>query len=359
MPRGKKEKLYFSRLRIKPDLQANLKLYGSITYFEDKISTVVKAFPNSPSSMKDLLKDMSDTESDEKKSADKSIQLRKSGNDLYIKCNTMRDYIEVLRVYNESIAYAPNNSEELALAFGNRATVLFRLNYFRESLADINRALCLPYPDKSMGKLLIKKVHCMKIIDHPDVSIIYDDCLKWIDQHSTNPDEKKKELKCAVEDQAPLCKTIINTQFCDELLKQFQKLCPNLDKVQIGKNSKGELALIAAKDIQVGEAIAVEKIYIQGLHIEKPYLACWNCVMLCLNPIPCDGCSAATYCSESCKAEAWSKHHENECKIMYLMQSVMSEFFFPVMVCIYAAKQLGGILPLMKEVYKMNKIEGC
>lgn len=332
---------------------------ASIKGYEDIILDVLRPIAAKPRKALFDFCDVDAIDKDSSKNVKKASELREKGNKLYVKCKTTKDFVQVLKAYNESIAVAPRNSEELALAYGNRAIVLFRCHYYKECLADINRALCHNYPDKSVGKLLIKRVRCMKILDHPDLLVTYDDCLKWIEKHSKNVKQMETEVKEAFEAEVTYpCLTPINTKFRDDLLEHMKKECPDLQKLEVKKNCDGDLALYAIRDIQVNEVIGVQKIFTKVFHIEEPYLACWQCVMMCLNPIPCDGCSAATYCSEECKAEAWNKHHEYECQIMHVIQHSMSEFLLSIRICMIAMKQLGGILPLMKEIYKMSKTTG-
>lgn len=292
-----------------------LKNVGSIKDYENMITEITKTEVLNQQRIEFYYNAFDDKISFSKDPA-KSIKLRNEGNVLYAKSKTPDDFLNVLRIYNKSIAFAPNKSQELALVYGNRAMVLFHMKYYNECLADINRALCLDYPDKSAGKLLIKKIRCMKIINHPDLWIIYNDCLKWVDELSTNVQKTRQEIRKAFEEEVPPYLILSDTTFRDELLAWMQKTCPNFEKVQIGRKADGGLTLVAAKDIHVGEIIALEKIYTQTLSQPEEYLVCWQCVMMCFNPIPCDGCAAVVYCSESCKAEAWSKHHGFECNIM-------------------------------------------
>lgn len=344
---------------LSQDAPRHIKNLESIKDFENVISRLLKATPvKRRQDVQKFVEDIINEKDKFEKDPEKSIVLRKKGNSLYVASKNLNDYIEVLRAYNGSIAYAPNKSEELALSYGNRATVLFRLNYFNDCLADINRALCSNYPDKSMGKLLVKKVRCMKIINHPDLQVIYNDCFKWVDKHAENDHQLRSDIKKAYEDPAPPYSASINMQFRDDLLEQMKKSCPSLDKLEIRKNDRNELTLVATRDIQTGEVIGVQKMYTQIFRMEKAYIGCWQCLVMCFNPVPCDRCTIAMYCSESCKAEAWNKHHENECQIMFVIQNFMSDFLLSIRVCMYAMKQLGGILPLMKEVLKMSKVKG-
>lgn len=94
------------------------------------------------------------------KSASKSIKLRNSGNDRY----RLGDFEGALKSYSESIAFAPTNSEELALAFGNRSAALFQLSKYDLCLLDVNRALKLSFPERSKNKLLKRKEECWNVL---------------------------------------------------------------------------------------------------------------------------------------------------------------------------------------------------
>lgn len=333
---------------------------GSIKGYEEVISQVLDPLPPNHGILDTYVGPINDQMKKHiQKNSTKATELRNKGNNLYARSKSVDDFLQVFRTYNESITIAPNNSRELALAYGNRAMVLFCCRYYNECLTDINRAVCLDYPDQSLGKLLVKKVRCLRILNHPDLHATYEDCLEWIDKHSTNVQEMKKQIKKAYEDRVTdSCLVPVNTRLRDDLLAHMKKLCPNLDKVQIKRNNKDKLILVAAKDIKLNEVIAIQKMYTQIFHVQEPYLACWQCVTMYLNPIPCDGCSKVMYCSESCKAEAWSKHHQFECPIIHMVTNAMPDYQLAIRICMIAMKQLGGILPLMKEVYKMSKSTG-
>lgn len=265
-------------------------------------------------------------------------------------------------LYNESIAYAPNKSQELALSYGYRASLFFACHYFQYCLADINRALCLKISDKDVGPLLIKKVKCMKFINHPDVDIFYNECIRLL---GNNSKKLKARLKKAYESDDDLDRyhsaDLIHKEIQNGDLEEMKKLCPNLEKIEINKDSNNKLILVAAKDIHVGEVVAVQKTFCQIPYIGNKidYTSCWNCSSLCPNLVPCDCCTIAMFCSESCKAESWSKYHDYECPVMFLFQQKsFRSFLIPIRICIFALKRLGGILPLMKEVYKMSKTDG-
>ena len=72
--------------------------------------------------------------------------------------------------------------------------------------------------------------------------------------------------------------------------------------------------LLAARDIAVGEVVAVEEATVCRL-LPLPGLltTCCHCLMESSVPHPCPGCAAVTFCSMSCRTAALSSHHRWEC----------------------------------------------
>lgn len=95
------------------------------------------------------------------KSTSEAAKLRNLGNEKYGAAN----YEEALRYYSGSIAAAPVDSEELALAFGNRSAILFRLQKYELCLLDVNRALKTNFPERSKPKLLERKMECWRQLE--------------------------------------------------------------------------------------------------------------------------------------------------------------------------------------------------
>lgn len=75
------------------------------------------------------------------KDAEQSLRCRKSGNDAFVR----KDLRTAAQFYHQSIAFAPVNSRDLALAYGNLSAVLFELNLHRETIRTIDIAFdCYP-----------------------------------------------------------------------------------------------------------------------------------------------------------------------------------------------------------------------
>merc|ERR1712079_141800 len=53
--------------------------------------------------------------------------------------------------------------------------------------------------------------------------------------------------------------------------------------------SRGRYA-VAARDIRVGELIAVEEAFVAVLDREQRLTNCWHCLLCAQRPLPCPGC---------------------------------------------------------------------
>lgn len=78
-----------------------------------------------------------DLEVESTKSTEEAVLMRNFGNDAF----QLKDFQEALQMYTKSVAFAPPNTKELAVAFANRSAALFRLKRYEACLVDINRAL--------------------------------------------------------------------------------------------------------------------------------------------------------------------------------------------------------------------------
>lgn len=95
------------------------------------------------------------------KSKETSMLIRLQGNLLHKK----EQYDEALLKYTKAIVSAPPDTEEIALAFGNRSAALFKLKKYTSCLLDINRALSMKYPEHLKPKLMSRKNSCIEEIN--------------------------------------------------------------------------------------------------------------------------------------------------------------------------------------------------
>ena len=73
--------------------------------------------------------------------------------------------MEALRLYSQCIAAAPNDSEELALGYGNRSALLFRLKKYRDCIVDCDRALKITTSQLLKCKLLSRKAESLALLN--------------------------------------------------------------------------------------------------------------------------------------------------------------------------------------------------
>lgn len=97
------------------------------------------------------------------KTPNASTQARNEGNKLFVARDNhnARVHEEIWKLYSRSIAHAPNESEELALGYGNRSALLLHLEKFEESIIDIERALKITGSSTLKEKLLNRKKTCL------------------------------------------------------------------------------------------------------------------------------------------------------------------------------------------------------
>lgn len=93
----------------------------------------------------------------------KSLEYRRLGNQAYTAGKKNSDIV-ALKYYILSIAYARDDSEELAVAYANRSAVLCRQEKYRFALVDVNRALRGKLPEVVRQKLVERKKTCIREI---------------------------------------------------------------------------------------------------------------------------------------------------------------------------------------------------
>lgn len=72
--------------------------------------------------------------------------------------------------------------------------------------------------------------------------------------------------------------------------------------------------VVAVRDIEIGDIIAIEKPFCHVLTSDY-FSHCHECLQLCYSMIPCDYCTSALYCCEGCKTKSFT-YHKYECQIM-------------------------------------------
>lgn len=247
----------------------------------------------------------------------RSATCRKEGNELFKNYS----YWKALVLYNESIAFASNDSDELGFAYGNRASCLLRLHYPNEALQDIEKALSLCVSCTFKEKLLARKKQCLseiKNLNHAQSRASFGSGL-------VPPLGRGKSL------------------FFDSVS----------DVVELSHDEFWERKLIVNDNIRVGEVLIVEKPYSSVVLPDHFYTHCSKCFQRSLNLLPCSACSTTMFCSEECMSTA---NHVIECSYLEILSRLNAKGreLLSLKILIDASNQGKQLEKLYTEITKYN-----
>lgn len=197
-----------------------------------------------------------------------AVKKRKEGNIYFDQSN----FEQAIEKYNECLCYAENGSENLALAYANRAACFLKLKFCKEALKDIELSKKAGYPAHLLPKLDRRK----------------DDCLKMMREEGSRVHEHEAKLSFEADEKFPCMANVLKVE----------------------RNSvNGGYSIIARKDIDAGQTVVVEN---TTKYLHQRYGS--NC-NICLknvfcNLIPCKKCAIAMFCSPECQGNFL---HESEC----------------------------------------------
>lgn len=217
----------------------------------------------------------------------KSIAFRTTGN-LHFAKNNPEDFLIALKFYNKAICFAPNNSENLCIAYANRSAVYFQMEMFEECLVNINMVYKINnYPNNLWDKLKQRENKCKAIIseDNP-----YDD--EW----------KEPKLNFPPHDNVPYIANCL----------------------EMRRNQQYGNHIVTNRDLKVGEIVGILKPFCTATARRYQYERCENCCAeRSQNLIPCSSCTAVMFCDEKCLREATDGFHKYECVAIDLINKVI------------------------------------
>ncbi|XP_059054885.1 uncharacterized protein LOC131848938 isoform X2 [Achroia grisella] len=210
-----------------------------------------------------------------------SNEYRNEGNSAYK--NKM--YEVALKCYNTALAYAPNMSIAMKLAYSNRSAVLFTLQCYRACLKDINTCITMGCPDDILEKLYKRREQAENSL--------------WTES--------------------------TQIKYSGEIFFKIPKRHPDIPcasaEIDIIMDTNGP-KIVAKTDIKVGTVLALEKVFAGFVDLiqnsDATWISCYHCCKLSFNLFPCEGCCKALFCSKQCKDNCMKEYHNIECQILEL-----------------------------------------
>ena len=288
---------------------------------QPKKEALFNLFENLDDSIADTVRSMPDKLN--KKSVIDSDKTRQEGNELFKSSKTDEINKHTFLKYTASIAYAPKDSEKLALAFGNRSALLLHALKLEESTQDIDRALSITNSNSLKIKLLCRKVECLKRLGKRDTQKILNEAISLISEFKEGSTEREfydkliEKAKGNFEIYKKCVKEIEKVITSDSVLHENRKKkVNNFSSVLLDYDKEFGRLLRASKDIRTGEILFIERMYTTIPIWERHLQICNHCLLMTWSSIPCDNCSWAMYCSDNCKTTAWEKYHNFECSVL-------------------------------------------
>lgn len=217
------------------------------------------------------------------KNSETSAKYRQEGNIHYAK-RTPEQLLIALKLYNQSICFAQEESEDLSIGYANRSAVYFDLKLYDVCIQNIELSRnSAAFPGRLIEKLRNRKRHCKRLLAKDRVPKVLVPALSY-------PPHNKVPF-------------IAN---CLELRLNWQ----------YGR------FVITNQNLMVGEIIAIEQPFSTSISLQQQYERCENCLMECSRSLlPCKMCTAVMFCSEQCREEAMYRFHRFECPVIGLINN--------------------------------------
>lgn len=202
-----------------------------------------------------------------KKNNEVAVKKRKEGNIQFDQGNWTR----AIEKYNESLCYAENRSDNLALAYGNRAACFLKLKFYKEALKDIELSKEAGYPPHLFPKLDRRKENCLKLMR----------------EEGSRSHQHEAKLSFEADEKFPCMANVLKVE----------------------RSANDDYSIVARENIDAGQTVVVEN---TTKYLHQRYGS--NC-NICLknvffNLIPCKKCAIAMFCSPECQGNFL---HESEC----------------------------------------------
>ncbi|XP_011304229.1 SET and MYND domain-containing protein 4-like [Fopius arisanus] len=254
-------------------------------------------------------------------------QVQGTGAEELMRRNKSNQRNMVMELCTLAIIYAPVDSKELSMAYGRRAEALLRFRLFEDCVKDVDRAIALAYPPDLTPKLFLVKTRALVGLYGPD-SIIVEKAIEETKEITKDlPGYRRAPITHAL-NQISVTKRLEPFPLWNDeghLPKLSAGRMNNLeipdasDAIAIRYSGKYGRHIVATRDIDVGEVLAVQTPYIAVLELSRRRSNCWYCLSQTWSGVPCDKCVNVLFCSEKCKSRAWEEFHDVECHVLGLI----------------------------------------
>ncbi|GFN78717.1 SET and MYND domain-containing protein 4 [Plakobranchus ocellatus] len=264
--------------------------------------------------------------------------LRAEGNKLF----KAGRYQEAANVYTQSIVLAPDDSDNLSLAYNNRSTTNFYMKKYSLCLQDIEMAFLHNYPVKNHYKLFQRIGRCMYYMCRKEEAIqAFQQTIAALDQADIGLEERTvmiTDMNKAINQCSSIGKPTF--EFPMASLNCCHKAIPKLsdgpskevpclsDRAEIRLDKYGGRGLFAKRDIEIGETLIVETPFASALLKEFNLTHCQYCCNRLVLLLPCKSCSGVVFCSLSCREACWEKFHWAECRVLENIQDSRGDLSF-------------------------------
>lgn len=278
-----------------------------------------------------------------------SKKLRLEGNQLF---QHDPDLSKSLEFYNQSICWAEDTGDEMAIGFANRSAVYFEWKMYDLCIENIELAVNARLPERLIDKLNARRADCITLIQkaaiktaEPPSKIHYIDslCIKMKDLRRM----KSKHFIFDVDNQ---------NGYKPELSLEPNPSIPFIvDCLQMKTSPQKGRYIVTTKELTPGQIISIEEPFVNSLEKEHRYRKCANCFAeKFMHLIPCPRCTCTMFCSQKCLTESENGFHQYECPIAEYIWNHCEEISLTLRLVVKAFTMFGAVQELI-EFREKNK----
>lgn len=220
-----------------------------------------------------------------------------------------RKWFEAMNLYNASLCFAENGSENVSLAYANRSTCFLRLRQYEKCLADIELAKKARYPEHLMQKLNKRRADCLKLMKSDE-----------------RGEEIVAKLSYKADENFPGMANVLKIEYNEEFGRYISAKCDIPGSINhffhLGTSLNFRILIIPF--VPAGKTVLLDESAVPPSHGMK-YSCCAVCAKSSMNFIPCSECTNALFCNSGCVNV--NQIHKMECQYNLFDAESDIEFF--------------------------------